>query len=117
MNGIAEAFSSGLILPAAVLAFLGWAVPRLNALWLPEGVRPLLFNGFLSTLIMALLGAGYFLVLYLWQGIPLAMLFEGGAGATLGYFLRLSLISALLWAPIMLFSLSRLPRNWVKEVW
>lgn len=117
MTGISEAFASGLIFPAMVLAFLGWAVPRLNALWLPEGVRPLMINALLSTLMMGVLGAGYFGLLYLWQGMPFDTLFEAGLGHGALHFLRVSMMSALLWAPILLFSLSRLPRKWVKEVW
>ena len=117
MTAIAGSFSSGLIVPAVLLALLGWAVPRFLAIGLPEGVPWLLLNGFLSTFIMGALGAGYFALLYVWQGVPFDVLFENGTAGAVFHFLRLSVISVLLWGPVLLLSLSRLPRKWVKEVW
>ena len=45
------------------------------------------------------------------------VLFENGTAGAVFHFLRLSVISVLLWGPVLLLSLSRLPRKWVKEVW
>ena len=112
-----SAFSSSLILPALILAALGWLVPKLLSLVFPEGVRPLMLLAFTSTLVMALLGAAFFAVLYVLQGIPVSVLFEGGIVATIGHFGRLSLISALLWGPLMILSVASLPRHWTKETW
>lgn len=110
-------FSGGLIFPALVLALIGWLVPRgLSLVW-PEGVRPLMWLALTSTVIMMVLGMGYFVLLYIWQGMPLAMLFEPGLGAGLLHFLRLGTISALLWGPIMVLSVAGLPKHWVKETW
>jgi hypothetical protein len=117
MTAIADAFTSGLILPAICLAALGWAVPRLLALIFPEGVGPLMVLAFVATLIMFGLGMAFFMLLYLWQGVPFAMLFEGGIAGGIGHFARLGLISALLWAPIMILSVAGLPKNWVEKVW
>lgn len=116
-GGLTDAFASGLILPAAVLALLGWAVPRLLALVIPEGVRPLMLIALLSTLVMGASGALFFAGLYLWQGMPMAALFEAGLAAGVVHFGRLSLISALLWGPIMVLSIAGLPKNWIKETW
>lgn len=110
-------FTDGLIIPALVLALVGWLVPRMLSLVWPEGVRPLLLLTFVATLIMLVLGMGFFLGLYLWQGVPLDLLFEPGLGAGIAHFLRLGLISALLWGPIMILSVAGLPRQWVKETW
>ena len=109
--------SDGLIIPAALLALLGWLVPRGLFLLFPEGVKPLLWLTFTATLLMFLLGVAFFLILYLWQGAPLDVLFEPGYVAGLAHFARLGLISALLWAPIMVLSVAGLPKLWTKETW
>lgn len=104
-------------LPAVLLAVLGWLVPRLVARMLPEGVRPLMLNAGLSTVLMAMLGAVFFAGLYAVQGMPLASLTEAGLLAALVHFGRLSVSAALIWAPIMILSLANLPRRWVRETW
>ena len=110
-------FSSGLILPALALGVLGWLVPRLLARVWPEGLGPLLFLAFVSTFILLALAAGFFVLLYVWQGAPLRALFEPGLAAGLGHFLRLGLLSALVWAPIMVLSVAGLPARWKEETW
>lgn len=110
-------FSSGLLLPALALAVLGWLVPRLLAKVWPEGVWPLLLLAFVATVILLALAAGFFVLLYVWQGAPLAALFEPGLVVGLAYFLRLGLASALIWAPIMTLSVAGLPRHWKEETW
>lgn len=110
-------FSDGLVFPAAVLALLGWLVPRLLSRIFPEGVRPLMILAFVSTLMMFVLGMGFFLALYIWQGAPLGTLFEAGILPGLVHFGRLGMISALLWAPILILSVAGLPKHWTKETW
>lgn len=110
-------FSDGLLIPALVLALVGWLVPRGLSLVFSEGVRPLMLLAFVSTLLMLVIGTGFFLALYLLQGVPLSVLFEGSTLAGVAHFLRLGLISALLWGPIMILSVAGLPKHWVKETW
>ncbi len=114
-------FSSGLLLPALALGLLGWLVPRLLArllarVW-PEGVGPVLLLGFVATLLLLVLATGFFALLYAWQGAPLGEFFRPGAVAGLGYFARLGLLSALVWAPILVLSVAGLPRHWKEKVW
>ncbi len=109
--------TSDLLLPALLLALLGWLVPRLLSLVFPEGVRPLLLLAFVATLIMFALGTGFFVALYLWQGAPFEALMSFGWGAVLSHFGRLGLISALFWGPLLVLSVAGLPRTWVKETW
>ena len=106
-----------IFIPAVILALIGWFVPRILGKLLPEGVRPLLLNALLSTLIMGCLGIGYFMILYVIQGMPLSAMLMDGAGPAIAYFGRLSMISALIWAPIMILSLAGLPRRWTEKVW
>ena len=110
-------FSWGLVLPTLVLAVLGWAVPRALALVWPEGVGPLLALGFVATLLMLLLAAAVFAGLYAIQGAPLGELFRLGPWPGVWHFLRLGLLSALVWAPILVLSAAGLPRRWRTETW
>jgi hypothetical protein len=114
---VSQAFSDGLLIPAAVLALLGWLVPRLLSLIWPEGVRPLMLLALTSTFILILSSMAFFALLYVWQGVPFSMLVEGGIGPSVVHFGRLGLISALLWGPIMILSVAGLPKHWVKETW
>lgn len=114
---MAEGFASGLIWPALILAALGWVVPRLLGRIWPEGVRPLIVLALVATGLMLLAGTLLFVALYVWQGVPFATLFEAGVAAGLVHFVRLGLVSALLWAPIMVLSIAGLPKRWETETW
>jgi hypothetical protein len=114
---MAELLSEGLFLPVLVLAGAAFAVPRLLAFVLPEGVVPLMMNAVLSTLVLFALSAAFFALLYFWQGVPLAQLADAGLWASVGFFGRLGLMAAIIWAPIMILSVAGLPRKWVKETW
>ena len=109
--------SDGLVIPALLLALLGWLVPRLLSRVFPEGVRPLLLLAGVSAVAMLLLGMGFFAALYVWQGVPWAMLLEAGWGALVLHFLRLGTMSALLWGPILVLSVAGLPRGWTRATW
>ena len=111
-----EAYFNGLVLPAMCLAALGWAVPRVLALWWPEGVKWLLGLALVSTLVMAVCGAVFFAFLYSAQGVRLDDLYATGGLSVPIHFAKLSLISALLWGPLMVLSLAGVPKNWVREV-
>ncbi len=117
MTGIGQAFSDGLLLPAICLAALGWVVPKLLALFWPEGVRPLIVLAFVAACLMMVAGMGFFVLLYWFQGFPVGSIFEAGIMPGVMYFLRLGSISALLWGPIMILSVAGLPKHWVKETW
>jgi len=110
-------FSDALFLPALVLAVMAFGVPRFLARLLPEGVKPLLLNAFLSTVILFALSAVFFAVLYIWQGLSFADITADGLAQSIVFFGRLGLIAALIWAPIMVLSVAGLPRRWVKETW
>ncbi len=112
-----ELISDGLFLPALILAALGFVVPRLFALVLPEGVKPLMLNAFLSTVLLIILSALFFVALYLWQGAPLEEITATGRTTAVVVFGQLGLAAAIIWAPIMLLSVAGLPRKWVKETW
>ncbi|MEJ8562733.1 hypothetical protein QTO30_16945 [Yoonia sp. GPGPB17] len=100
-----------------MLGFLAFVVPRTLARTLPEGVKPLMLNAFLSTILLFVLSALFFFCLYLWQGVNAAEIAKSGLTANVLFFGRLGLIAALIWAPIMILSVAGLPRKWVRETW
>ncbi len=93
------------------------ATVRATKLVWPEGLRPLLVLGLVSTLIMFVIAALVFLAIYVSGGVPIAALFDFGFVAFVVYFGRLSLISALFWAPLLILSIAGLPKYWIKERW
>ncbi len=72
---------------------------------------------FVATLVMVGLGTGLFAALYVWQGAPLSAIMAAGWAPGLWHFTRLGLLSALIWAPVMILSVAGLPRRWVRETW
>lgn len=114
---LGDLLSNSLVLPAFGLAVLALVVPRLLARVLPEGVKPLILNALLSTLVLTLLSAVLFIGLYAGQGAGLADLFSLGLGSNILFFGQMGLASAIIWAPIMVLSLAALPRKWVNETW
>ncbi len=117
MTGLSGIMTGGLVLPALVLGGTGWVVPRLLARVFPEGVGPLIWLTAASAAVMTGLSTGFFALLYLWQGVPIAVLAEAGAGAGLSHFLRLGLMSGLLWVPVLVLSAAGLPKHWKEAVW
>ncbi|MEJ6404662.1 hypothetical protein [Yoonia sp. 2307UL14-13] len=96
---------------------MAFFVPRVLGRLLPEGVKPLVLNTFLSTVLLFVISALFFLCLYLWQGLSPAQIMEPGLSANILHFGRLGLTSALIWAPIMILSVAGLPRKWIHETW
>ncbi|SFS21501.1 hypothetical protein [Yoonia litorea] len=112
-----DMLSEGLIVPALLIGLLGFFTPRALSKVLPEGVLPLLINGFVSTGLCTILSGAFFYLQYLWQGMPLSQPSPSETAPLALHFLNLGLASALIWAPVMLLSLSGLPKRWVHETW
>jgi hypothetical protein len=112
-----ELVSGGLLIPAVILALVGWLVPKLLSMVFPEGIKPLLVLAFLASLIMFAITVVFFVALYVWQGVPLSRLMADGWAMNVQYFGRLALIAAIIWAPFLILSVAGLPRTWKKAVW
>ena len=112
-----ETLTQSLIGPAILLAALGWVVPRILAIWFPEGVRPLIALAFCAALLMTLVAMGLFLSLYLSGGLTLSEFFALGVLDGLVHLAKISMASALIWAPVLVLSVAGLPKNWVEETW
>jgi hypothetical protein len=114
---MADAFGSGLIMPALFLALMGWLVPKLLSTVMDEGVKPLLFLSAFSAIIMLVVTSAVFVLLYVMQGASLAVFTGAGIGDTILFLLRLSVSAGIIWAPIMVLSIAGLPRTWTKVEW
>ncbi|MEJ6397443.1 hypothetical protein [Yoonia sp. 208BN28-4] len=108
---------SSLAVPMIFLALMGWLVPKLLSMVMPEGVRPLMVLGLIATLLMFVISGIFFFGLYVAQGTPLAALFEPGIAPTILYFGHLGLTAAIVWAPILILSVASLPSGWTQETW
>lgn len=98
------------LLPVVLLAAAAWAVPWLLSKVLPEGVFWLILIGIISAVLLTVLSALGFYVLY------------GQAGdvvldAAPWHFVVLSARAALIWGPVMVLSLANVPKGWKEAVW
>ncbi len=99
-----------LVLPLVGLAVVAWLVPWVLGKLLPEGVIWLLVNGVLSALLLAVVAAAGFVWLYgeaggvVWREAP-------------WHFVLLSAKAGIVWGPVMVLSLSALPKRWKRAVW
>lgn len=108
---------TGLFVPAAGLMLAAVLVPLALARVLPEGVTWLLVNGAVSATILLCASAGYFLWAYGQQDARVTELIGRSPSAGLWHFLRLGLLAGLIWAPVLVLSLSALPRRWKVATW
>jgi hypothetical protein len=76
-----------------------------------------MLNALFSTVLLFVIAACFFVVLYIWQGVPFAQIMAPGWMVNLSFFGRLGLMSAIIWGPIMLLSVAALPRRWVNKTW
>ncbi|MGB3690985.1 MAG: hypothetical protein WBA02_16990 [Jannaschia helgolandensis] len=99
-----------LVLPLVGLAVVAWLVPWVLGKLVPEGVIWLLVNGVLSALLLAVVAAAGFVWLYgeaggvVWREAP-------------WHFVLLSAKAGIVWGPVMVLSLSALPKRWKRAVW
>ena len=109
--------AADLLLPAlgavALAALIPWALSRA----LPEGVPALALNTALSTILMALLAAGYFLAAYHARDPEMTRALLARPLAAAWRFGSLSALSALLWAPVLVLSLAQIPGRWRHATW
>ena len=109
--------TGGLLIPAILLGLLGWLVPKLWSMILPEGIPGLFVIAILSALTLTAVTGGYFLFAYWMEGVTLSRLIAGGRLAALVHFGQLGLSAAIIWGPMMGLSLMGLPRTWTKVTW
>jgi len=106
-----------LALPVLGLIVAAVLIPRLIARLVPEGVPWLIGNAVISALILLAISAGYFAVAYLGQGARFVAAFGAVPAASALHFVKLGAMAALIWAPVLVLSLSGLPRHWKEVEW
>jgi len=108
-------------LPIIILMALGFGLPYLWALILPEGIPGLVANFVLSALILSLVVFAYFIAFYAGQNVPLvADLLQSPSaiwGAFTPYYLRWAGKTALVWAPVLVLGIAAQPKRWKEVVW
>lgn len=99
-----------IVLPLMALAAFAWVVPWLLSKLLPEGVFWLMLIGVLSAVVLTVVSAVGFYVLYGQAG-------EVVLDAAPWHFVVLSARAALVWGPVMVLSLANIPKGWKEAVW
>ncbi|WP_386679598.1 hypothetical protein [Loktanella sp. R86503] len=107
----------GLLVPAIGLGLLGWLVPKLWSMVLPEGLPALAVNAVLSAMVLTALTGLFFVTQYWAAGASWAQWSKLGLLNNMVYFTRLGLAAAIIWGPLMGVSLMGLPRTWVRIKW
>lgn len=98
------------VLPVVLLAAAAWVVPWILSKVLPEGVFWLALIGAISAVLLAVVSAIGFYVLYGQAG-------EAVLDAAPWHFVVLSARAALVWGPVMVLSLANIPKGWKEAVW
>jgi len=104
-------------LPVIALLLLGFGLPYLWALVLPEGIPGLVANFVLSALIISLVVFSYFITLYAGQNVPLVADLLERPGAFGPYYLRWAGKTALVWLPMLVLGIAAQPKRWKEVVW
>lgn len=106
-----------ILIPVVVLVALAILLPRLLLPLMPETLAGLVLNGAISAVVLTVLACGWFFGSYLVHDTRLVDLFGLAPGGTLLYFLRLGLMSALIWAPVLVLAVASLPKRWKHATW
>ncbi|WP_102109068.1 hypothetical protein [Oceaniglobus roseus] len=108
---------SALVIPVIALMALAVVIPRLLAWIIPEGVRGLIVNFALSFVALTALATTYFVWSYAARDTRVFDLIGVAPVAGIVHFVGLGLSSGLIWAPVLILSVSALPRHWKVEKW
>ncbi|WP_425097591.1 hypothetical protein [Tropicibacter sp. S64] len=104
-----------LAIPAALLMLAAMLAVRVFERVLPESIPGLGLNAALSALCLWALATVLFALLYHWRGAPLSAMF--GASDSWRHLAGIGLKSGLIWGPMIVLTLSTVPRRWKHAVW
>ncbi|MGR3321376.1 MAG: hypothetical protein ACU0DK_05535 [Pseudooceanicola sp.] len=107
----------GVLLPVLVLGAIAVAVPVLLERIVPETVAGLILNGAVSASVMTLVSALYFLWSYTRGDSRIAEMLSLAPGASALHFLKLGIGAGLIWAPVVVLTVSTAPRRWKENTW
>lgn len=103
--------------PVIALMILGFGLPFLWALIVPEGIPGLGINLVLSTLVISLVVFGYFITYYAGQHVPLVQDLLQRPGAIWPHYLRWAAKTSLIWLPLLVLGVAAQPKRWKEMVW
>lgn len=104
-----------LALPTLVLMAAAILVARGFEAVLPETIPGMVACALLSALVLWLLSAAGFGLLYLWQDARYAVLF--GDGRSYRHLAALGAKAALIWAPLVALTVVTAPQRWKTATW
>lgn len=106
---------AGLLLPTIVLMIMGVLVTRGLERVVPETLLGLALNAVIASVILWLLSALLFAVLYQWQDDRVLRLLGQSSGAQ--HLLAVGAKAAIIWGPLMCLTVATSPRRWKTNVW
>ena len=103
-----------ILIPAIIMAVLGWMVPQRLARVMPEGVKALCALAVIAFVLLWIMSGVIFGGLYASRGADFETMWSLAGMVVLA---RSGLMASIIWLPLMIVSVANLPRKWVKETW
>ena len=107
---------ASMILPVAGIAVVAALLPLMLATRLPQSWGGLGVNLVISGGVLMAVSAGYFAGFYLLEDARMLAMIGEVSGAAGWHFLRLGVLSAMVWGPIVLLVLAMQPQKWRPEL-
>ncbi|MEL7211801.1 MAG: hypothetical protein AAGK92_04005 [Pseudomonadota bacterium] len=108
---------TGVALPLIGFSILALLLPRLVLPAMPETFGGLIANGVIVYGVILAVAAGYFYWSYTQQDTRVAELLGLEPAQSLVHFLRLGVMSSVVWAPVMVLRIAGLHRHWKENTW
>ncbi|NSX53435.1 hypothetical protein [Parasulfitobacter algicola] len=109
--------AGAVVLPLIVICILALWLPRRLGPMFPETVMGLVVNGMVTALVMLALAMAYFWAAYGLQSDAIFQLIGDVPLQSFLHFLRLSMLSAFLWGPLVVLSAANQHRHWKENTW
>ncbi|MBV7395148.1 hypothetical protein [Mameliella sediminis] len=106
-----------LFLPAIGLMLITALVTRGVERLMPESLPGLALTAVVSALLVWGIASGGFALLYVMRDARVLALMEQTPATSTSHFLSLGASAALIWAPVLLLTVTTAPRRWKTAVW
>lgn len=104
-------------LPLIAFSALAILLPRLFLPFMPETAGGLVMNGIMVYAIITGLAAIFFFWSYTQQDTRVTELLGLEPARSVAHFLRLGVMSSVVWAPVMVLRIAGLHRHWKENTW
>ncbi|WP_208352575.1 hypothetical protein [Pseudaestuariivita rosea] len=109
--------AGGVVVPLIIICVLAVWVPRRIGALFPETAGGLILNGVVTAALMLTLAMGYFWAAYALQSDAIFQLIGDVPLQSFLHFLRLGMLSAFLWGPLVVLSAANQHRHWKENTW